>query len=423
MNTMLLITQSEYLRRIRSKAFILATVLAPLLIVGVFGAGALIGVMAQDGAEREVAILDHTGEVGATLAAALPARFRAEVAAIPEDSLRARVRRGDLDGFFVLPEGLLDGTAEATYISEQGGGGFTGQMLLQEVLSGVVRQARLRSIGAPDEVFAVLDGSVNLRTVVLTETGDAADASWLYAGLGYVMGFVIYMAMLLYGAMVMRGVIEEKSNRIVEIIASSARPFDLMMGKVLGIGMAGLTQFIVWAAMLAAVVAMAGALFVGSVDPAMVEEAGMAGLSSLTMPPISIFVYFILFFFGGYLLYASLFAAVGSAVESEADAQSMQMLVLIPVMLPVLALPLVADNPDATISVVLSLLPLFSPVLMPVRIAAGTTPFWQIAASIGLLILGFLLAIWVAARIYRIGILMYGKRASLRDLVRWARQS
>jgi ABC-2 type transport system permease protein len=222
-------------------------------------------------------------------------------------------------------------------------------------------------------------------------------------------------------------VIEEKASRIVEVIASSARPYELMMGKVLGIGAAGLTQFAVWAVLVAVAFAFVGPMLLLITSPELAAAPGTdaaleaAGLAGFQLPPVSLFLSFILYFIGGYLLYASLFAAVGSAVETEADAQSLQMPITIPVILPALFLPFIADNPEAPLAVALSLVPFFSPILMPVRIAGGATAPWEVVASLVLLVAAFLGAIWLAARIYRVGILMYGKKASFRDLIRWVR--
>jgi ABC-2 type transport system permease protein len=281
------------------------------------------------------------------------------------------------------------------------------------------------------EVLDAAEESVGVRMVALTdEGGEAEDTTWLYAGLGYAMGFIIYIAMFVYGAMVMRGVIEEKTNRIVEIVASSARPFQLMMGKVLGIGAVGLTQFVLWVVLALVGMVALGSVLAGMIDPAALAGADAAGMSDLPIDPsmltlanvpLDLVVYFLLFFLGGYLLYGSLFAAVGSAVEQESDAQSLQLPIMIPVILPAVFLPFIADNPDAPISVALSLVPFFSPILMVVRAAATDVPFWQMASALVLLTLGFLGTIWVASRIYRVGILMYGKKATFRDLARWVR--
>ena len=430
MNKTAIIARSEYLRRVRSRTFLLATFLAPVMLIALIGVSVAVGVMTQEGGARTVAVVDETGVLGEALVAQLPESYAASVEDAPLDSLRARVERGVLDGYFVLPEGLLRGEAGAAFYSA-GGGGFSNQMRLQSAVSDVVRRARLEAAGAPAAVLDAAESPVEVRMVAFTEAGEATDATWLYAGLGYVMGFIIYIAMFVYGAMVMRGVIEEKTNRIVEVIASSARPFELMMGKVLGIGAVGLTQFVLWV-----VLGLAGLVVFGMVLGSMLDPAALAGadavagaselpfdpaLLTLSNVPFSLIVYFLLFFLGGYLLYGSLFAAVGSAVEQESDAQSLQLPILVPVILPALFLPFIADNPDAPVSVVLSLVPFFSPILMVVRAAATTVPFWQMALSLVLLALAFVGTIWLASRVYRVGILMYGKKATFRDLARWVR--
>jgi ABC-2 type transport system permease protein len=244
---------------------------------------------------------------------------------------------------------------------------------------------------------------------------------------GYLMGFIIYMSVFIYGAMVMHGVMEEKTSRVVEIMASSVRPFDLLMGKVLGIGAMGLFQMILWGILL-----IAGAFVIGGVagifiDPATLtadvpgaEVPDIPGLGTFSIPWTIVF-WFFLFFLGGYLLYASLFASVGAAVEQSQDAQSLMFPVTIPIIIPILFISYVIEEPNAPLSVGLSLVPFFSPILMMVRLGAANVPLYEVIASFVLLIAGFLVAIWMSARIYRIGILMYGKKASFRDLARWVR--
>lgn len=431
MNKISIIARSEYLRRVKSKMFVVSTFLAPVMLLALFGVSVAVALLTQEGGARQVAIVDETGVLGERLAAHLPENYAATVERAPLDSLRARVERGALDGYFVLPEGLLTGEAGAAFYSRGGGGGFSSQLRLESAVGDVVRRARLEAAGAPPELLDAAEAEVPVRMVAFTEEGEAADATWLYAGLGYVMGFIIYIAMFVYGAMVMRGVIEEKTNRIVEIVASSAQPFELMMGKVLGIGAVGLTQFVLWIVLALAGLAVFGAVVGGMIDPASLAGADAAAgaeelpfdpsLLSLSSVPFSLVIYFLLFFLGGYLLYGSLFAAIGSAVEQESDAQSLQMPILIPVILPALFLPFIADNPDAPASVALSLVPFFSPILMVVRAAATDVPFWQMALSLALLALAFVGTIWLASRIYRVGILMYGKKATFRDLARWVR--
>ena len=360
MNKIAIIARSEYLRRVRSKTFLVATLLAPVMLLALLGASVAVGVMTQEGGARTVTILDETGRgLGEALSARLPENYLATVERAPLDSLRTRVERGALDGYFVLPAGLLDGDDEAAFYSE-GIGGFSSQMRLQSAVADVVRRARLEATGASAAVLEAADAPVEVRMVTFTDEGETADTTWLYSGLGYAMGFIIYIAMFVYGAMVMRGVIEEKTNRIVEVVASSAKPFQLMMGKVLGIGAVGLTQFVLWVVLALAGLFAAGAVLGSVVDPAALAGGDAAAMQELPFDPAALrvsdipfglIVYFLLFFIGGYLLYGSLFAAVGSAVEQESDAQSLQMPILIPVILPALFLPFIADNPDAPMSV------------------------------------------------------------------------
>ena len=377
-----------------------------------------------------------TGQLAAPLAEALPPTYRVARAAAPPDSLRARVLDGRLDGFFVLPPGLLDGTEAATYYS-RGVGGLAQQVALQAALRDVVRAARIRAAGANDTVLALLDARAGVDLVTVSAEGDAADGALASSALAYVLGLLIYVAVLIYGVMVMRGVIEEKSNRIVEVIASSARPFELMMGKVLGIGAVGLTQLVGWSVLMLAFSAAAGPVLALLFAPEALSAPGVnlpegaqgelpfdpeeipALLGQLLSP--GLLLAFVGFFLGGYLLFSSLFAAVGSAVESESDAQTLQLPIMLPIILPIFFLPSVLTAPDAGLSVFLSLFPFSSPILMVVRMAATEVPVWQVLLAFAILFATFLGMIALAARVYRVGILMYGKRATLRDLWRWAR--
>ncbi|MEL6614183.1 MAG: ABC transporter permease, partial [Bacteroidota bacterium] len=357
------------------------------------------------------------------------------------DTLRAQVLRGELDAALILPEGLLDGEARARYLSASGGG-LTLQSELRGAVRSAVRAERARLAGADEAVLEVLDAPTSVDFVTVRDEGDAAGGAEIGFLVANVLGLLVYVAVLLYGAMVMRGVIEEKTNRIVEVVVSSVRPFDLLMGKVLGIGAVGLLQLIAWGVLLGTLAVAAGPIVALIAGPeALAPEAsgaaaaagGAAAGPAAEMPfdPTAVatvlspglLVAFVLFFLGGYLLFASLFAAVGSMVDTEADAQSLQVPVIIPIIVPLLFLPYVVDQPDATISVALSLFPLSSPILMVVRMAVTSVPFWQVIAALALLAASFVGAVWLAARIYRVGILMTGKKATFRDLRHWIRQA
>ena len=438
MNKTLLIARSEYLRRVLTKGFLLGTVLAPLGIVLVFALPAVLSALSSDDAERRVAVLDESGRLYDAVAAATPERFAVEQAAGPLDSLRAQVLDERLDLAIVLPASLLEGQGDAVAYTRSGGG----LSQFDDVRSAVreaVRDVRLADIGAPDEVQAVLAERPGLRSVTVTEDGDAADGALLATIIGFVVGFVIYLLMFLYGQLVMRGVIEEKQNRIVEVIASSVRPFELLMGKVLGIGAVGLTQVAAWWGLGAlTLVALGPALALFAADAAPPPGTGVPGagapggaggaadlpfdvgaVAALLTPGFLLVT--LLCFLGGYLFYAALFAAVGSAVEQESDAQSLMLPLTLPILIPILFLQPMLDQPDSTLSVALSILPPFSTILLPVRAIATDVPVWQTALALALLAASFVGAIWVAARVYRVGILMYGKKATFGDLWRWLR--
>lgn len=430
MNKTFLIARSEYLRRVLTKGFVLGVLLAPVGLALLFALPILASLISSDDGERRVAVLDESGRLYASVAEAVPERFAVERADAPLDSLRAQVLDERLDMALVLPASMLDGEGDAT-VYTRSGGGLSQFGDVQSAVRDAVREVRLREVGAPAEVQAVVDSRPGLRSVTVTADGDAADGAFVASAIGYFSGFIIYGLVFIYGAMVMRGVIEEKQNRIVEVIASSVRPFELLMGKVLGIGAVGLTQIALWGVLGAVVLAALGPLLVAFAGPAAASASAGAPAQAADLPfdvgaitallTPGFLLILVLCFLGGYLFYAALFAAVGSAVEQESDAQSLTVPVTLPAIVPMLFLFPMLEQPDSTLSVALSILPPFSTVLLPVRVAVTDVPFWQVALSLALLVLAFVGAIWVASRVYRVGILMYGKKASFRDLARWVR--
>ncbi|MEM6326446.1 MAG: ABC transporter permease [Bacteroidota bacterium] len=442
MSPIALVARSEFLRRVRSKWFVATTLLAPVLTIAVVVVP--IAVIATSGGGdtvREVTVRDETGRLAEALAAEAPDNLQFVRTDAPADTLRARVLRGEVEGALVLPDGLLDGDARARYLSRSGGG-LTLQADVRGTVRAVVRAERAREAGASAAVLDRLDAPTALDFVTVTDEGDAAGGAEIGFLVANVLALLVYVAVLLYGAMVMRGVIEEKTNRIVEVIVSSVRPFDLLMGKVVGIGAVGLVQLTSWGVLLIALNAAAAPLLAllfgpeafapnaSAVPPGGPASAVPSGGTSPVDPAAiaavltpGLLVAFVLFFLGGYLLFASLFAAVGSMVDTEADAQSLQVPVILPIILPLLFLPFVVDQPDSALSVGLSLFPLSSPVLMVVRMSVTAVPLWQVLTSLGLLVLAFVGAVWVASRIYRVGILMTGKKATFKDLARWVREA
>ncbi|WP_412068374.1 ABC transporter permease [Rubrivirga sp. IMCC43871] len=420
MNKTLLIAQSEFLRRVRSKLFIAATLLVPFLAVAAL-ALPLLAFDEDEGAR--IVVVDETGRLADDVETALGEMAIVTRSGAPLDTLRALVLAGDVDGALVLPAGIVAGSQDARYYAK---GGLESGSSVRSAVREAVRRERARVAGASADAVAAFESDVSVRRVTVSEDGDAADDALGRFLLANFLSLLIYISILIYGMMVMRGVIEEKANRIVEVIASSVRPFELMMGKVLGIGAVGLVQLTAWAALMVGLSLAAGPLFLALAPDVATSPAGGADLpldpaqlSGMFAP--GLMLAFVFFFLGGYLLYSSLFAAVGSAVDQEADAQSLQMPVILPIMLPILFLGPVAANPDGPLALFMSLFPLTSPILMVVRMAVTDVPAWQIGLSFVLLVAAFVGVIALAARIYRVGILMYGKKATLTDLWRWLR--
>ncbi|MGE5480514.1 MAG: ABC transporter permease [Chloroflexota bacterium] len=424
------IISHEYTTKVRSKGFIIATALGPIAMFALILIPGLIMYLTADATNRKIAVVDNAAGLGAKIVAADTSLYF--LSAEPEKSLHEQALSDEIDGYMVVPSDFIESAKVRVFTGGGGGLGFITK--LENVASEVWRHEYLKSKGADPKLFEVIDRRVDVQTEKVTEKGSETDYTAAYAGVGYALGFIIYILTLLYGTQVMRGAIEEKANRIVEIIASSARPFEIMMGKVVGIGAVGLTQVLIWTAFGSALFAIAPSIInsmSGSMHPQMAMNAGAAAGAAQGMPaafqmpsfPLGLVALFIFFFIGGYFLYASLFAAIGSAVDQESDAQQLMWPVTLPIIIPILFISAVINDPDSTLSVVLSLIPLFTPIIMIVRVAATDVPIWQVLLSIALLIGAFLGAIWLAAKVYRVGILMYGKKPSIGDIIKWIRIS
>ena len=428
MNKIWIIVKSEFWRRVRSKWFIFITLLAPLLLIAFLALPVVVSVLAQNDGSTRIAVVDETGVLLSHLEVAETEDFQFVRPTEPDDAVRDAVRAGTYDGYLHLPAGLLDEAGEATYYSAAGSGLSLPQRLRSLVGKAVVQQ-RLAQREVPPDVLEIVNSTVSLRTVKLTDEGEEADSTIANSIVGYIMGFMIYITVLIYGALVMQSVIEDKSSRVVEVMMASVRPFQLLMGKVLGIGAVGLVQMTLWGAIIIGLSLGAGAVLSLFLDPsafdlpADVSQEVLLAKADIALPSVSVglFVWFVLFFLGGYLLFASLYAAIGSAVEQQQDAQALMLPVTFLIILPIMFLFPIIENPNAGFAVVLSMVPFFSPILMIVRVAVTEVPFWQVALSYALLISGFVGSIWISSRIYRVGILMYGKKASLKDMIKWVR--
>jgi len=430
----LLVLNREYFTRAKSKSFILSTILTPLVLIG-FGAFMVWIMTSETETDKSVGVYDQTGVLVENLIALDSVRY-SNVSDLPIDTVKAMVLREDLDAYLLLEEKHIE-TNENAELIYGGSGGLAFSSSVRGDIRDVIQEERLSRANVSDEVKELFARRPGLDSRKLTAEGEAEDdKAGFMSGVGFVLGLLIFIGLFGYGAVLMRSVIEEKTNRIVEVITSSLKPIELLIGKVAGVCLLGFTQFTVWAVMYIgismAAVPIAGVLMQDQIsemaDTQDIEqvaaEAGFdpASLEVLSIDPM-IFVYFFLFFVLGFFMYAALFAAVGSAVDSEQDTQQFMPILMVPLMGAYILNTRIMVDPDSTLAVVASMFPLTSPINMITRIATTDVPVWQIGASLALLVASFFGVMWVSAKIYRVGILMYGKKASFGDFAKWIRQS
>ncbi len=423
-----LVLKREYMTRIKSKGFIAATILVPVGFVAMFGIGILISVWDSD-ITFEIGVIDQTEVLAPSLEELNTERYT-DYSYLSEDSLRTLVQQEQITGYLILDEEHItdDKPLELIY---SGSGGIQLLNSIESDMREVIREERLQRADVSQDIQNILVMSVSLKSRRLTAEGEEEeDDTAFFTFVGMAMGFIIFFAIFGYGGYIMRGVIEEKTNRIIEVITSSVKPIELLSGKMAGVGALAITQFAIWLVALFGLTSVAGPI-AASVMGDQTEQMEAMGAPQqaevpafLDIPTIetSLIVYFILFFILGYMLYSSLFAAIGSAADSETDTQQLMMPVTIPIMLAYFIMFHAWRSPDSTLSVISSLFPFFSPIVMITRIAITEVPFWQIGLAMLLMVLTFIGTMWLSAKIYKVGILSYGGTASFKDIAKWIRQ-
>lgn len=424
----LLVLKREYLTRVRTKSFILSTLLTPLVLIMMMGIVVYISI-ADEEIEKKVGIIDETGVLYDNLFELNTSRYL-DVSELSTDSIKTIVLNGDMDGYIILNEQNIDNTTLPTLVYG-GSGGISFIKSVESDIRNVLRDEQLARSSVSDEVRAIFETRYEIESIKLTEDGEEEDNAIFGAFFGFILGLLIFMGVFGYGAVLMRSVIEEKTNRIVEVIASSVKPIELMIGKLFGVCVLAITQFTIWILAyigLSIAAAPIAATFLGSQTANLPDGAkeisssfDPSKLEAFVVDPI-IFIYFIVFFIIGFLIYAAIFAAIGAAVDSEQDTQQFMIPVMAPIMIGYFLNIRVMENPDSTIAVIGSLFPLTAPINMISRIAATEVPLFQILASLILMILTFMGLMWLAAKIYRVGILMYGKKPSYKELAKWIRE-
>jgi len=445
----LAVVRREYLERVKTKAFWISTLLVPIFLGAVMIIPAWLA--ARGGGTFTIAMLAFTGRFAEPIATELEdmlerrssaaeatlkdsgvvhgeqAEAVAEIAEEPildltlvpldtggdptsvREAAKARVTAGEFDGLLVIPA-TLPAEGEAEYVSSNVSA-FQMISTLERSVSKVMVAARLTEAGLDPDLVGQLTRRVNLKTMKLGAKGRETHDQGQGFLVSYVFMMIIYMTVLMYGIYVMRGVLEEKSSHIVEVIISTVKPLELMLGKILGIGAVGLTQFLLWSLMMVAISA-----------PGAAAAVGMGGLELPAVPAVQI-VFFVVYFVLGFLLYGTLYAGVGAAFDTEQEAQNFQGVITMFLVVPLVLMMYILNQPDAPLSVVLSLFPFFTPMLMFLRMTLTQVPAIQLAASVLIMVATIVAAACVVGKIYRVGILMHGSKPKLKDMWRWIREA
>lgn len=448
MKKLISVIKREYLTRVHSRAFILSTILGPIVMAAFMVVPVLIAMM-ETGEVTRLAIVDQTGrifdrvresiinEAGEVSDASLPGGLSADFSQSPEErarqanramkgdfkiekvelagrslddvkrELNESVRRQDLDGYIIIPPDVLNGRKAEYY--GRNSGDFLNSIRIEEGLSRAVNEQRLADTGVDQSLLDEMSRRVNLVTFKVreeTEEQDSGEAFFLVLGIG----LLIFVMILMYGGTVLSAVMEEKETRVAEILFSSVHPFSLMLGKIVGVSLVALTQFAIW-----------GLLIGGFSVYGTLQGHGM----DFQLPALSAanVIYAILFFLLGFFMYASVYAVIGAIVRTYDESQGFLLVAILPLILSFYLVFPVVRSPESTVAFWASIIPFSSPVIMPVRIVAQTVPLWQIGLALLLCIGAVVLFTWLAARIYRIGMLMYGKRATLPEVWRWVREA
>ena len=406
------IVRREFVERVRTRWFWVGALLGPMLFGVVFF---LSGQLGRGGGLKRIAVVDATAtQVGARIAEQLArsGNWATEVPAAPGaiDSLTAQVRAKRLDGFLIVTDAALD----SGKVEYRGANVFAGKGALQRPVGEALTVVRLQRAGVDPRLVARASIPLRLETCKISRGTTCGESAAQSFSLAYFMGIILYTAILLYGINVMSSVLEEKTTRIVEVLVSSLRPFQLLLGKVIGVGAVSIFQFLIWG--------VAGRLLLARRAPL---AAGEAADELFQMPHVTgaTFAVFMAYFLGGFFLYSAMFAAVGAMSSTEQEARQAQQPVAWMLVLSFISMFAMLNDPGSTLAVTLSLIPFSSPVAMPVRWAAGNLPASELALSLAILVAGIVAVTWIAARIYRVGILMTGKRPNLKELVRWVRSA
>jgi len=415
------VIRREYVEGIRRKAFIITTFVVPIIMSMFIVIPTLLATMEPQTVLR-LAVVDQTGTIAPQFVAALTdtlkngkRAFTATIAPATGDAYDATraaqieaIKRGETDIVLAIPQGIMTGE-KASYITREQRN-YNVLDRFGKVLNDVVLKQRLAAEGIDYERVKDLTAAVTVEMNQITATGNVEKKSFMAEyGVVFVFVMLLYTSIQAWGVTIAKSIVEEKGSRIIEVLLSAVTPKDLIVGKLVGVGMTGLTQLAIWTTL--------GLTLTGGAAPFV-----LAKLGPMHIPPVT-FLYFVVFFVLGFLLFAALFMVVGAVSSTEQDAQQMQVLVTLPMVVPLMSLMMFMQNPNSAVAVGMSLFPPFTPLLMLARIILLTPPMWQILLGMGLMLATIAFAVTFSARVFRVGILMHGKRPNLRELVHWYRMA
>ena len=436
MNIIFLIIKREYLVRVRKKSFIIMTILGPLLIFGFY---AIIGWAAVSSInQKKIAVIDESGRFGGKFKSDDETAY--SFLTVPLATAKKTFVKDEYNALVFIPKDVIEQPKTVQIFAEKSVS-LSLQSNIERDIAKEIETIKLGEAGITQKIIQDAKVNVDAQTISLSDAGEKSSNGIVTTIISGFCAILIYISVLIYGTQVMRGVMEEKTSRIVEVIISSVKPFQLMMGKIIGVALVGLTQFMLWIVLTAGLFTL-GTKLIGqpkekatsAMDSRMGGMPGQAdvqqkmasgsnpvadvmkAIDTLNIPLI--IGCFLFYFLGGYLLYSALFGAVGAAVDSETETQQFMFPIMMPIIAAIAFAQIAVRDPDGPLAVWTSMIPFTSPVVMMVRIPFGV-PGWQLAVSMGLLVLGFIGTTWLAARIYRVGILMYGKKTSFRELSKW----
>lgn len=427
MNNIFLIIQREYITRVRKKSFLIMSIVGPILIASLWVIP--IWLSTRDTKQQTIEILDDSGIFIDKFSETSSLKFKYIDAELV--NAKQEILGGDSYGLLYIPNIDLNNPEGIIFFS----GRNPSIEIIQDLewaLKTVAEDIKLERSSINQATLDSLKADISIDMINMTDSGEKIGSAGVATMVGYMSALMIYFFIFVYGIQILRGVIEEKSSRIVEVIVSSVKPFHLMMGKILGVGAVGLTQYLIWLLLTVLLTTGISSFFKFNEQESIATQSEQTEvvqsqdnefvtdmLNSLESIDFGLLAFgFLAYFIGAYLLYGSLFAAIGSAVDNDSDAQQFQLPVTIPLIFSIIVLTAILREPDGSLAFWLSMIPLFSPVIMMMRIPFGV-PYWEVALSLSFLIAGFVFTTWLASRIYRIGILMHGAKVNYKVLGKW----